>query len=339
MTARRFAMLPTNVLSDLSLSDGAKLTYAALKLFANTDSECYPKQESIARVTSKSVSRVKEYVAELRRHRLVKTRRCNYRLVYTFTEPTEQGGNEGPANGPDGAESGDLKEEREGSDLSDLGSDADGSDVGDPTSSQIIQKLATVMSDRPAPGDLDSRSPGFRTSDRPDSGPRLYKEVLDQEKTSTPPIPPSGGEGRLPKMKAADETKIERILVDEWNELFPLTSQGLRNEEEDLKAIRVLLERGKSPDDIRGYYAFLKRSGKIQYFRRPYKLISPIDRGRGQEGWAFIEQAMAAGQHEPRRAPRRDITGSGFEDLSRSSAARMQRDFEKLKSSAPTRAQ
>ena len=86
---------------------------------------------------------------------------------------------------------------------------------------------------------------------------------------------------------------LARSEVDLWNVDFPQTTKGLRDELLDQNAFRRLTnDEGKTPEDFAAWRAYLKRSGDIEYWPRPAKLVRPTDQGNGQEAWAVIENRI-----------------------------------------------
>ena len=114
MTRGGYSSIPTAVLDDEKITGDAKLVLLALSSWAGCD-DIFPSQQTIAKITGKSVRHVRDCLVELRDKGLVewrvittdKGRMCTYRLVTPWTvtaipAATPQGGaapHAAPGNG------------------------------------------------------------------------------------------------------------------------------------------------------------------------------------------------------------------------------------------------
>lgn len=81
-------ILPAFVLKEQNISLGAKVLYSLLCNYAFDKDHCWPSQTLLARELGHSVSSVKNWLAELKRARLIAVRRCAYRSsVYVLLRP------------------------------------------------------------------------------------------------------------------------------------------------------------------------------------------------------------------------------------------------------------
>lgn len=81
-------ILPAFMLKEQNISLGAKVLYSLLCNYASDKDHCWPSQTLLARELGHSVSSVKNWLAELKRARLIAVRRCAYRSsVYVLLRP------------------------------------------------------------------------------------------------------------------------------------------------------------------------------------------------------------------------------------------------------------
>jgi hypothetical protein len=93
---------------------------------------------------------------------------------------------------------------------------------------------------------------------------------------------------------------VARTQVATWNQDFPATAKGLRDQRPDhLAFVQLQRDEGKTEEDFTRYRAYLKSNRKVpQFWQRPRELTRPTKQGTGQELWAIIEAEIEAGQPE-----------------------------------------
>jgi hypothetical protein len=93
-------------------------------------------------------------------------------------------------------------------------------------------------------------------------------------------------------LREAEAVAVAEVAA--WNEDFPATTKGLRDEIQDQNAyLRLQRDEGKTAADFEAYRAYLLRSESVpRYWQRPRDLVRPTKGGTGAELWALIEQKI-----------------------------------------------
>ena len=130
-------------------------------------------------------------------------------------------------------------------------------------------------------------------------------ELLKELGTPHPTLLPAGG---------LEANKTALLLVKEWDTLFPTTTLGA-DRIQDINALSRLLCDGYSADRLRKAMQWLKASGKIAFYKRPYRLLKRTDQGNGILVIADIETNMEAAQANTAPAARESAVERGRREL------------------------